>query len=68
MTRAAIYDKVEQSDVLQDFDIKAATKSAKIGWLKSLIIAAVWPLIKKELIKHLNAKIVALIEGVMGIG
>jgi len=65
MRRLQIQEAVESTDVLSDFDIKDAVKKAKVGWLKALIIAAVWPLIKKELLKHLNARIVLLIEDVI---
>lgn len=65
--RAAIEQQVEQTDVLADIDIKDVSKAAKIGWLKTLLIAAVWPLIKKELLKRLNSRIVQLIEDVISL-
>lgn len=67
MMRAAIEQQVERMDVLADIDIKEVSKAAKIGWLKTLLIAAVWPLIKKELLKRVNSRIVQLIEDVIDV-
>lgn len=65
--RAAIEKQVEQTDVLADIDIKAIAKEAKIGWVKTLLIAALWPVLKGLLLKKLNARIVQIIEDVIGV-
>lgn len=64
MNRDSIEEYVYTTDLL-DVDIKRVAKSAKIGWLKSLIIIAVWPLIKHELLKHMNPKIVNFLDDVL---
>lgn len=63
--RARIEQAIEQTDILQDIDIKAVAKESKLGWVKTLLIAAVWPLIKKALSKKIAPKIVDIIENVL---
>lgn len=63
--RSQIEQAVEQTDVLDDIDIKSAAKEAKIGWVKTLLIAALWPLLKKVLLKKINRRVVEIIEQVL---
>ena len=63
--RAQIVNAVENTDVLEGIHIKAIAKEAKIGWVKTLLIAALWPVLKGLLLKKVNARIVQLIENVI---
>lgn len=65
MRKNQIEQAVFNADLLQYVNIKEVTKEAKIGWLKSLIVIAVWPLIKSVLLKRLNPKVVDLIDRVI---
>lgn len=65
MRKNQIEQVVFNADLLQDVDIKDVAREAKIGWLKSLIVIAVWPLIKSVLLKRLNPKVVELIDRVI---
>ena len=67
MRREEIELLVDQSDVLADVDIKEASKEAKIGWIRTLIVVAVWPLMKRVLLKKVNPKILELIDKIFGL-
>lgn len=60
--REEIETAVDQTDVLAHIDITEVAKEAKLGWLKTLLVKAVWPLIKPLLLKRLNPVLVNLID------
>ncbi len=62
--REKVESSVSSTDVL-DVDIKAITKSAGISWIKRILIAVVWPDIKRELLKHVNPRIVDLLDDIL---
>ena len=64
-SRAFITEAVEQTDLFEGIDIKQVSREAKIGWLKTLILVAVWPLIKSVLLQKVNPKIVKIIDQVI---
>lgn len=64
-SRRQIEASLADKDVFEGIDIKEVTKEAKIGWLKSLLIAAVWPLLKSVLLKKINPKIVDIIDDIL---
>lgn len=64
-SRSAIQSIVQDSDIFQDVDIKQTVKEAKIGWLKALIVIAVWPILKSILQKKVNPKLIDLIDDVL---
>lgn len=63
--RLQIEQAVSNTDIFEDIDIKDVLKESKVGWLKTLLIAALWPTLKKILSARLNPKLVAIIEQVL---
>lgn len=65
MRRRELEELVDETDVLADVNIKDLAKEAKLGWLKTLLITAVWPILKELLLKKINPKIVEIIDKVI---
>jgi hypothetical protein len=65
MRRLEIENQVEQTDVLAHIDITEVAKEAKLGWLKTILVKAVWPIIKPLLLKRLNPVLVNLIDNIL---
>lgn len=65
MRRREIEEAVVQTDVLGAIDIVEVAKEAKLGWLKTILVKAVWPLIKPLLLKRLNPVLVNLIDNIL---
>ena len=63
--RFVIQEKVNNIDLFQDVNIKEVSKEAKIGWLKTIILVAVWPIIKSILLRKINPRLVDLIDEVV---
>jgi hypothetical protein len=63
--RFVIQEKVNNIDLFQDVNIRDVSKEAKIGWLKTIILVAVWPIIKSILLRKISPKLVDLIDDVV---
>lgn len=63
--RFVIQEKVNNVDLFEDVNIREVSKEAKIGWLKTIILVAVWPIIKSILLRKISPKLVDLIDEVV---
>jgi len=63
--RFVIQEKVNNTDLFEDVNIRDVSKEAKIGWLKTLILVAVWPIIKSILLRKISPRLVDLIDEVV---
>lgn len=63
--RFVIQEKVNNTDLFEDVNIRDVSKEAKIGWLKTIILVAVWPIIKSILLRKISPKLVDLIDEVV---
>lgn len=63
--RFVIQEKVNNVDLFQDVNIREVSKEARIGWLKTIILVAVWPIIKSILLRKISPKLVDLIDEVV---
>lgn len=60
-----IQQRVEHEKLLDSIDIREVAKEAKLGWVKTLLLLAVWPLIKPILAKKLDPKVIKIIEDLL---
>lgn len=65
MRRREIIEYVNEVDLLADVTPQELAKEAKLGWLKKLLIIAIWPLIKPFLAKKIGVKLTEVLENVL---
>lgn len=63
--RAEIMMAVDQVDLLADVKPEELAKEAKLGWLKRLLIIAVWPLIKPFIAQKIGNRLAEVLEDIL---
>lgn len=61
MRKQEIIMEVRSNDLLEYIKPEELAKEAKLGWLKRLLIIAVWPLIKPFIAKKVGEKVADII-------
>lgn len=62
MRRRRVLDVVQSTDFLEDVKPEELAKEAKLGWLKRILIIAVWPLIKPFIAKKIGERLTEVLE------
>lgn len=62
MRREYVIQELQKTDLLSDVTPQDLAKEAKLGWIKRLLIIAVWPLIKPYIQKKIGEKLADSIE------
>lgn len=65
MRRREVLMAIEEVDLLQDIKPEELAKEAKLGWLKRLLIIAIWPIIKPFIAKKIGAKLADVLENIL---
>lgn len=65
MRKAFVIQQIEQADLLADITPQDLAKEAKLGWLKKLLIAAIWPLIKPFIQKKIGEKLTEILDDLL---
>lgn len=65
MRRREVEIILEQHDLLEDIKPEELAKEAKLGWLKRLLIIAVWPIIKPFIAKKVGSKVADIIGNLL---
>lgn len=65
MRKAFVMQQIEQADLLADITPHDLAKEAKLGWLKKLLIAAIWPLIKPFIQKKIGEKLTEILDDLL---
>lgn len=65
MRKAFVIQQIEQADLLADITPQDLAKEAKLGWLKKLLIVAIWPLIKPYIASKVSAKLANLLDDLL---
>lgn len=65
MRRREVEMILEQHDLLEDIKPEELAKEAKLGWLKRLLIIAVWPIIKPFIAKKVGSKVADIIGALL---
>jgi hypothetical protein len=65
MRKAFVMQQIEQTDLLADINPHDLAKEAKLGWLKKLLIVAIWPLIKPYIAKKIGAKLAEILDDLL---
>ena len=65
MRRKEILMAVDQVDFLADVKPEELAKEAKLGWLKRLLIIAIWPIIKPFIAKKIGVKLADVLENIL---
>lgn len=60
--RRRVLDVVQSTDFLEDVKPEELAKDAKLGWLKRIIIIAIWPLIKPFIAKKIGDRLTEVLE------
>lgn len=60
--RRRVLDVVQSTDFLEDVKPEELAKEAKLGWLKRILIIAVWPLIKPFIAKKIGERLTEVLE------
>lgn len=62
MRKAFVMQQIEQTDLLADITPQDLAKEAKLGWLKKILIVAIWPLIKPFIAKKIGEKLANILD------
>lgn len=65
MRRREVIEYVQEVDLLADVTPQDLAKEAKLGWLKKILIIAIWPLIKPFIAKKVGLKLADVLEGLL---
>lgn len=65
MRRRELIEYVQEVDLLADVTPQDLAKEAKLGWLKKLLIIAIWPIIKPFIAKKIGARLAEVLEGLL---
>lgn len=65
MRKAFVMQQIEQADLLADIKPQDLAKEAKLGWLKKLLIIAIWPLIKPYIASKVSMKLASLLDDLL---
>lgn len=65
MRRRELIEYVQEVDLLADVTPQDLAKEAKLGWLKKLLIIAIWPLIKPFIAKKIGERLANVLEGLL---
>jgi len=65
MRKAFVMQQIEQTDLLADITPQDLAKEAKLGWLKKLLIVAIWPLIKPFIAKKIGEKLANILDDLL---
>lgn len=57
--------QIQQTDLLADITPQDLAKEAKLGWLKKLLIVAIWPLIKPFIAKKIGEKLANILDDLL---
>lgn len=62
MRKAFVMQQIEETDLLADINPQDLAKEAKLGWLKKILIIAIWPLIKPYISKKIGTKLADILD------
>lgn len=65
MRREYVLQEISNVDLLSDITPQELAKEAKLGWLKKLLIIAIWPLIKPFIAKKIGEKLADALENIL---
>ena len=65
MRRREVIEYVQEVDLLADVTPQDLAKEAKLGWLKKILIIAIWPLIKPFIAKKVGERLADVLEGLL---
>jgi len=65
MRRREIIQAVQEVDLLEGVSPQELAKEAKLGWLKRILIIAIWPLIKPYIASKIGAKLAEVLEDLL---
>lgn len=65
MRKAFVMQQIEQTDLLADITPQDLAKEAKLGWIKKLLIVAIWPLIKPYIAKKIGSKLAEILDDLL---
>lgn len=65
MRKAFVMQQIEQADLLADITPQELAKEAKLGWLKKLLIVAIWPLIKPFIAKRIGENLANILDDLL---
>lgn len=65
MRRRELIEYVQEVDLLADVTPQDLAKEAKLGWLKKILIIAIWPLIKPFIAKKIGERLANVLEGLL---
>jgi len=65
MRRREVIEAIQEVDLLADVNPQELAKEAKLGWLKRLLIIAVWPLIKPYIASKIGARLAEVLENLL---
>lgn len=65
MRKAFVMQQIEQTDLLADVTPQDLAKEAKLGWIKKILIIAIWPLIKPFIAKKIGAKLTEILDDLL---
>lgn len=57
--------QIEETDLLADINPNELAKEAKLGWLKKILIVAIWPLIKPFIQRKIGLKLAEVLDDLL---
>lgn len=65
MTKYLLMQQINDTDLLADITPHDLAKEAKLGWLKKILIIAIWPLIKPYIQKKIGEKLTEILDDLL---